>query len=457
MPGGLLRYLAFGTGVGIEIGPSNLQVSIARVRPSAIRQIATLNIENFRQRPASEWGREFSDFLKRHGVAHLPAIVLLPRHEVIVRLVNLPGVEDKDLAAAINYQLDTLHPYAEDDAIAAYGRLGKSPDILVGVVRRAVFDSYTGLFAEAGIKVTNFTFSAATFYSALRLNSEPPKEFLALANTMSGLEVYGESSAKRVFSAIWDLPEEKVASMAIAELRIPQETEPLLTFPSASLSAASTGACPMFSLAVNLLPEDQRKNTSVLRYIPTAVLAVALALLLTVIAMHKPYDTNQYVKQLQLEIAKVERSAQSISAADKEVAAVRTRTMLLDDYRRRTKNDLDLLQTLTVTLAPPAFVNYYEMNRDTVQLAGEIEQASSMLRLLDATPYLKNSEFTLAILRLADADAFRTRSQRKAPQPVVAAAPAATAPPAANNVAPPPPVVASPQGMLPFPQPGVRR
>ena len=209
MPSGLMRYLAFGTGVGIEIGPSNLQVSIARVRPASITEIATLNIENFRQRPAAEWGREYSDLLKKNGLGHLPAIVLLPRHEVIVRLVSLPGVVDKDLSAAINYQLDTLHPYAEDDAIAAYGRLGKSPEVLVGVVRRQVFDSYTGLFAEAGIKVTNFTFSAATFYAALRLNREAPKDFLALANTMSGLEVYGESSAKRLFSAIWDLPEEK--------------------------------------------------------------------------------------------------------------------------------------------------------------------------------------------------------------------------------------------------------
>ena len=456
MPSGLLRYLAFGTGVGIEIGPVDLQISIARVRPSTITGLGVLTIENFRQRPAAEWGREYSEFLKKYGLAHLSATVLLPRHEVIVRLVTLPGVEDKDLTAAINYQLDNLHPYAEDDAVAAHGRLGKSPDILVGVVRRQILDSYTGLFAEAGIKVTNFTFSAATFYAAVRLNTEAPKNFFALANTMSGFEVYGESAAKRAFSAFWDLPEEKVASMAIAELRIDQETIPLALFPTASMSAATTSACPMLSLAVNLLPEEQRKNTSALRYVPTIVLLAALGLLLTAIVMHQPYDTNQYVKQLKMELAKVEKGAQSISASDKEIEAVRARTMQLDDYRKRTKNDLDVLLNLTSTLAPPAYLNYYEINRDTVQLAGEIEQASTMLRLLDATPYLKNSEFTLAIARMTNGDAFRTRSQRKTPPPPPVAV--ATAMPAAapNNVAPPPPV-ANPQGMLPFPPPGARR
>ena len=80
---------AFGSGIGIQIGGSHLEVAAARVRPSRIRVLGRLTIENFVTRPAAEWGSEYARFLKSLGIGHLSATVLLPRGEVIVR--QLPG------------------------------------------------------------------------------------------------------------------------------------------------------------------------------------------------------------------------------------------------------------------------------------------------------------------------------------------------------------------------------
>ena len=63
------RYLAWGSGAGIEIGADQLKVSLAKVRPSAVTEPATLVIENFRERPAAEWGREYNDFLRKNGAS----------------------------------------------------------------------------------------------------------------------------------------------------------------------------------------------------------------------------------------------------------------------------------------------------------------------------------------------------------------------------------------------------
>src|SRR5258708_1858810 len=86
------KLLAIGSGIGIEIRGGDLEVAVARVRPGRIRVPGTLAIPNFAARPAVEWGVEYQRFVKSLGVAHLSATVLLPRREVIVRHVSLPGV-----------------------------------------------------------------------------------------------------------------------------------------------------------------------------------------------------------------------------------------------------------------------------------------------------------------------------------------------------------------------------
>ena len=105
--------------MGVEIAGPDLEIVVARVRPSRIAVLGRLTIANFAGRPAAEWGAEYARFLKAMGAAHLSATVLLPRRDVIVRQVSLPGVAPKDIDNAIRFQLDTLHPYGDEDV--SYG------------------------------------------------------------------------------------------------------------------------------------------------------------------------------------------------------------------------------------------------------------------------------------------------------------------------------------------------
>src|SRR3954463_201236 len=111
----LRKLLAFGSGIGIEIGADSLEIVAARVRPSKIEVVGRLVIPNYATRPAGEWGPEYTRFLKSVGMGHLSAAVLLPRREVIVRQLALPGVTSKDAESAIRFQIDTLHPFGDED------------------------------------------------------------------------------------------------------------------------------------------------------------------------------------------------------------------------------------------------------------------------------------------------------------------------------------------------------
>ncbi|HLY17159.1 MAG TPA: hypothetical protein VKR61_08030, partial [Bryobacteraceae bacterium] len=222
----LRQIAAFGTGTGIQIAGGDLEIAVARVRPTGVRVLGHTTIKNFRERPAAQWGAEYSAFLGKLGTPHLSATVLLPGPEVIVRQVTLRGVETKDLEAAIGFQLDGLNPYGDQDVLFGWSRLAEGA-VLIGIVRRETVSRYLELFSEAGIKTSSFTFAAAAIHGAIRLSAPPPRGFLVLNQAGTHVQVYGESQARPVFTAEFDLPAEKAAAVAVGELRLAPETVPL--------------------------------------------------------------------------------------------------------------------------------------------------------------------------------------------------------------------------------------
>lgn len=430
------KWLALGTGIGIEIGEKDLEVTIARVRPSGIAVLGSASVTDFETRPAAEWGRELSQFFRKLGCGHIAATVTLPRHEVIVRQIAMPGVQNKDLASAIALQMETLHPYADGEAVHAMARIGKTSHVLVGITRREVVERYSNLFTEAGIKVASFTFSAAAFYTALRLYSDPEPSFAGLLDRGNGqLEIYGESDARPVFSASFEQTYGRAVQQAISELRLPDTVEPrpiqeLLPKPAvfppshdpASNGLAShalpyataiAGACPWQGIAGNLLPVEMRRSSSRLRFVPTIILAVLLAGMAGALAAHSRYEQERYLQTLQQEIRKLEPAARRVERIDREVTRSRARTQLLDDFRRRSKADMDVLNELTRLLPPPTWINALEIRRDGIQIQGETEQAAALIKILDASPLFDNSEFTMPYSRGGVGEIFGIRAKRE--------------------------------------------
>ncbi len=424
---GFRRWLAFGTGVGLELGANDLRVAIVRVRPKGTDLIGTTAIVRYRERHAAEWGAEYADFLKRHGAARLAAAVLLPRREAILRQLSLAGVPNRELGAAVGFQIDSLHPYPEGEAVWTWSRLAQGGAVLVGITRRSAVERYSAMFAEAGVRVASFTLSGAAFYAALRLLRTPPEEgFLALGEAEGGLEVYGESPARPVFSATLELPWERAASLAAAELRLPPAAEPahlaaVLPAPAeASLgqhllayAAALAGACPWRAAPLNLLPAEQRSSSSRAVLIPTAALASLLLVVVAAWAAISPLENRRYLAALESEIARLEPEARRAATLDRAIDAARGRAALLDGVWRRSQAGLDALAELTRLLAPPVWLNNLELTANSVVLNGEAEQAGQLLKLIDGSPLFQNSEFTIPLARTGKNEVFRVRAGRE--------------------------------------------
>jgi Tfp pilus assembly protein PilN len=435
------KWLSIGTGVGVEVSGKNLLVSAAKVRPGGIDVLGVTTIERFEERPAAEWAIEYSAFLKSCGGKHLAATVVLPRSEVIVREIALPGVKDDDVPAAIGYQLDSLHPYPEEDVVFDWARL-TGPVVVIGIARKDLVARYTNLFAEAGVQVSAFSVSGSVLYAARRVYQSAPSTGLAAGLSRDNrVEIYGESDGHPLFTNAFDAPAEAFAaravSMALAELRLPPETEvqtyehilPMprsidATIPLAeyalAYAAAIASAVSRREGRLNLLPPEQRRVNSKLLYIPTAILATVATGLLLANIFYSQIEERRYQSILQDEVRKLAPASKQADTLDLAAKNSRKRIQLIDEYRRQSQSDLDALNELTRIVAPPAWVSTLELNRTTVTLAGESDQSAGMLKTIDQSPLFMNSDFTMPLGRAADGrtELFRIRTTRETPPPV---------------------------------------
>jgi hypothetical protein len=355
----------------------------------------------------------------------------LPRREVIVRQMTLAGVAHKDMENAIRFQLDTLHPYGEENVTWGWSLLGPGA-VMVGIVRRATVERYVEVFSEAGIAASSFTFSAAAVHAAIRLNGAGNGNggFIALSRSAAGaVEVYGESAARPVFSAEFDLAPQRAVVLALSELRLPPETAPrkleeVLPRPDVNpvendlsrnalpYATALAGACPRLAPAANVLPPEHRRFSSRAVFIPTIVLAAVLLLVAGATAAYSVWADRQYLQKLNAEISRWEPQAKRAAALDRETDRVRARALLLDHFRKQTQTDLNTLNELTRLVEPPAWTNMIDITRESVRLAGEAPQVAPLVKILDSSSFFEGTDI-LSQGRTGAGESFQFRTNRR--------------------------------------------
>lgn len=418
---GWKKWLAWGTGAGIEVAGGALRVSVLKMRPQGPRALGRFLIERFRERPAAEWGAEFQDELRKLGASHVAAMLVLPRREVIVRPVALPGVADADLEAALQFQMDGLHPYGDEEVAVSWSRLGAASWVLAAIARKEVVERYSVLFREAGVKLQGFTFSAAALYSGLRLLTPlPAGGFLLIEEGERGAELYGESPSRPLFSASFPGPSERAVALARAEMRLdadaPVKRLEELLGAGAGLAdlAAVIGACPRLALGVNLLPESERTSSSRLRYAPTLALAALAVVLLVAAGLYGRWADHRYLQALEAEVRALEPQARKVAAIDGRMEAAKARMALLAQFAEQSRKDLDALKEVTRLLPPPVWLHTLELSPAAILIGGEADQAAPLLKMLDSSPMFQNSEFTTPLNKGQSGEAFRIRAAREA-------------------------------------------
>lgn len=445
----LQKWRSFGTGLGIEVCQENLKVCLTVVRPNGIRVVDAIEVLRYRQRPAAEWGAEFQAFLVKNKATHLSATVVLPNTDCVCRFIALPGVANQDLEAAVKYQLDGLHPFAEEDAMHSFGRLEapRQAALSLGISRKAVIEDYATLFDEAGIAVRSFLTPAAAIYSALRVLQPPPgDQFLAVHEVELGLLVYGETPTHPIYCVAMSGNEDRAVSIASSQIRLGEEAlisslagvlpvaDRQATGTVLSYAASLTGALPGQGLALNLLPSDRRKTSSPWRWVPTIVLMVLLMLLGAAFAFYQDYENQKLLTKLDAEIARQQPRLSNVRLLDTQAAASQKQLDFLATYSRSPQQDLDSFRELTRIMPMNSYVGRMEITPNEVNFGGEIDQSMELLKMLDSSLYFKESEFLAAPSRSDKGkEIFQIRTKRESPSVAVQGVVKAAVPVAPNQ------------------------
>ena len=134
------------------------------------------------------------------------------------------------------------------------------------------------------------------------------------------------------------------------------------------------------------------------------------------LALQKEFAERKYLKELNQQITQLQPRATRSTAVERRIAQARARISLLDRFRARTKDDIDIINELTRLLPPPVWINALEIHADNVTIAGEADQSAPLLKALDGSPLFRNSEFAGGVARSGELETFRIKTMRRKPQ-----------------------------------------
>lgn len=184
--------ISFGTSIGIAIRGDNLEIVCARGRWNRVAVTGFLRIENFLSRPRGEVAELYRRFRKENHAPAASATVALGRGAGLIRFLDLPAEVAPNLAQAVEYQVDLLHPFEEgsmawDWALLPGGvgpsgqaaeKAGAPPaglSVGVALAEKQAVEKLADWFSAAGIDVACFTLAGVAMYRALRTAAAPAR------------------------------------------------------------------------------------------------------------------------------------------------------------------------------------------------------------------------------------------------------------------------------------------
>ncbi len=417
---GFRKWVAFGTGVGVEIDGNDLRAAVVRVRPSGTETLAQHTISGFDSKPASEWGAELASVFAGAGAAGRAVMIVLPPADVISRNIAMAGVQKREMVAALAFEMDALAPYGDQEAASGWMPVGES-SALAAITRTETLHHYIGLFAEAGIPVAGFSTPAGVLYASRHIFDTGSREFLAIDARDTETRIYGESAHAPAYWAAVELPPERAVSLSRAQMRLNNPellSEPAVLEPgSLAVAAAAASACPWLSPSLNLLPAAQRATRSPWMFAPTVALLAMTLLAGGALAGFRHFESERLMGSLDAEIQKAQPAARQAAEAERARLAASARVDQIKSYRERTRKSLDVLKETTHLIAPPAWATQVDILRNTVSVSGESPAADGLLKVFDASALFRGSEFTSPLSRATTSgmDVFRLRTEREGP------------------------------------------
>jgi Tfp pilus assembly protein PilN len=449
--------LSLQTSLGLLIQGETLSLALVSRRLRSVRLLDTLILPSFRQKPVAEVRSEISAFLSRNRVTHFRGVVVVPREDVIVRQLDLPGQAEANLAKVVEYQVATLVPSESaticyDYCVSGQASQSKNLQVTVFLLTKAWLDQTLQLCESLGFRVdvvvpssialANYflllsrRFKAETalvahwqdsrcemvgifkktFHHSREVDSSEPEETPEVLQTevelFRGRTGLSDEAPLDVFvvgnvGGLVTVPAEK--RFKVHRFSLPQHVGVELGTSGAkvseiqdrflALAAGLSGLRKKNPVSINLLPLEKRLQRSKWTWVPTYALLGANVLLLFSLIVRKPLQQQAYSAQLSEEVSRLEPEVRKIRSVEDQIADLRRRADLLRELKRSNEQPLNALNELSQILPKNAWVYDFNMRNQSMEIYGASGMAAALPQILDNSPHFKDAEFIAPILR----------------------------------------------------------
>jgi Tfp pilus assembly protein PilN len=433
------------TSIGIELRGPDLLISSLQSNYSSQTFTCFKRFADYRLRDRQELRREINAFFKSNRLSKDNIVLGIQRKDLVLRQLDLPAEVADNLKQVVQYQVQSLEPVDEDKFYYDYALLGnkeiqKRFVILLAMTRKAALDEHLELLRDLGIQpaiVTAGPIALANIFlqnrkdlqdktfiladlspfsldllavhqGALAYSRDVPKEDIRSWGDLILLEVdeaaaqmrlgpegliekiilAGESSSSGYEQIKAVIPECDLVKNHLS-CETPVHNQPHLQEAAVSLGLAYTGIARRPALKLNLLPLDLRVQQTRWAYVPTAILGLAVIVILIGLGFHKMAQQKILADALDREISKYEAPVQKVHALQEQTAARLKDIESLGKILQKRDMNLEVLQELTNILPFDTYITSYTYRDGVIQINGFSGSASDLIPRLEQSPLLK--------------------------------------------------------------------
>ena len=119
-----------------------------------------------------ELPHQLKKFIKENKIICENLILGIPRNQITIRYLNLPSVDNKEIKRMVEYELNNLFPYRQDELIYDQVLIATNPEgysqvMLVACKREVILDELS-LLKQAGLTPDSISISTVSLYNQYR-------------------------------------------------------------------------------------------------------------------------------------------------------------------------------------------------------------------------------------------------------------------------------------------------
>jgi Tfp pilus assembly protein PilN len=370
--------------------------------------------------------------LSRHLLHRRPdAVVLgLPRREAILRPVELPSLDDKDLAGLLAYEIERHLPFPAEEACYHYQRMkqtGEKATVMLAAIRRGDVERHLEALGRVGLQPTAVEISALAALNALLYQQRHTKsELLCLvALDAQQAEVSAVQGQELLFSRALATTEDPFEPLHRELGRALEESGKLRTTlfvsggsadlrvrlaqalgvkvepwspadPSADAAAFGLAlqGLTRLPLRLDLLPSERKPKPRDRALAAMFALLALLALLGAGWGAGDAYLERRKLDHLTERVAEVKAHAEAAARLKAEDARLRTQVLLFETLARDRTRGLATIKEMVAILPVSVYLTEFSLEGMKLQIRGTTGgSASELIAAFERSSYFENAAF----------------------------------------------------------------